>query len=130
MYQTKLELYPVPQNLAADAPMFFKSALMEVAQEWGTHKLMRITHDKTLRATVPTKNSFLYFYVDWGWNDGYAQIIQDTFSRDFGADTLAGIMGEEPRRMRRRQQRAMNERKYIADWLEDWKEFDWTTQLD
>jgi hypothetical protein len=37
LWQTRFECIPVPTRAAHDAPMYFKSALTEQAEEWGTH---------------------------------------------------------------------------------------------
>ena len=77
--QAKMECIPVPTSVERDAPLYFKSALAEVAQEWGTHQ-KTITLDgqkKTLRNAVP--KGFPYFYCGWGegGNEGFVQLIEN-----------------------------------------------------
>ena len=68
---------------------FFKSALNEQAEEWGTHTKLLSTKGKTLRQTIP-KKGFSYFHIEWD-GGGFAQIIEsNTFPKDFGIDTIAG----------------------------------------
>jgi hypothetical protein len=131
-WQTKLEAIVVPNNTWLDAPLFFKSALTEQAQDWGTHQKLMLTVDKGLRRSVP--KNFDYFYLQWDHATlaGYAQMIESTaFPRDFGADTIAGMMEMDPMRFRRNQKaRPEQERQGILGFLEKFKPFDWTVDLD
>lgn len=68
---------------------FFKSALNEQAEEWGTHTKLLSTKGKGIRQTVP--KGFSYFNVEWD-GGGFAQIIEtNDFPKDFGIDTIAGM---------------------------------------
>ena len=110
--------------------------MVEQSEEWGTHnKLLQTNPKKPLRSVVP--KSFPYFYVEWGnvstsSNTGFAQIIESTnFRHDFGLDTLAGMMEQDPVRFRRKAKFSYEEeRRGINQFLEQWKRFDWTLQLD
>ena len=135
-WQTKLEVIPVPFDVLADAPIYFKSSMVEQTEEWGTHnKILSTTSVKPLKSVIP--KNFPYFHVEWGSvatsaNTGYAQIIESTdFSPDFGLDTLAGMMELDPIRFQRKRKVSMEqERQGIADFLAKWKAFDWTLALD
>lgn len=150
--QAKMIAIPVPRRVERDAPLFFKSALAEVAQEWGVHgqKPIILNDKKTLRNSVP--RGFPYFYCGWE-GGGYVQLIENEeddddgdgydgsaglkasgvskrFSRDFGIDTIAGMMELDPVRFHRRQWSAEGDRRAIAKFCEKWKPFDWTLELD
>lgn len=139
-WQTKLEAIPVPLDQWHDAPLFFKSALAEQAQEWGTHqKLMHTTAAKGLRRTVP--KNFSYFYLEYSNNgDGFAHMIESpslssssgrVFPKDFAANTIAGMLKLDPIRFRRKERsNDAAEKQAIHEFLEKWKPFDWTLQLD
>jgi len=150
-WQTRLEVVFVPHEVAADAPLYFKTALTEQAEEWGTHQKLIKTgrraaknnNQKELRATVPA--NFAYFYVEFGGDsgDGYVQLIESrSFPQDFGADTVLGMMRMDPLRFRSSSQAATKrgasaarsaddeERQRIRQFLDLWKPFDWTTELD
>jgi len=138
-WQTKLEAIPVPLDQWHDSPLFFKSALAEQAQEWGTHqKLMYTTATKGLRQTIPKK--FSYFYLEYSNNgNGFAQIIESpsssssvrVFPKDFAVDTIAGMLKLDPIRFRRKERsNDAAEKHAIHEFLEKWKPFDWTLQLD
>lgn len=150
--QAKMEVIPVPKRVERDAPLFFKSALAEVAQEWGTRqKPIVLNEKKTLRNSVP--KGFPYFYCGWE-GGGYVQLIENeddgdddddggggsvgirasggskSLSRDFGIDTIAGMMELDPIRFQRRQRSSDGDRSAISQFVNKWKPFDWTLQLD
>jgi len=88
LWQTRMDVVPVPLNVEQDAQIFFKSALNEVAEEWGTHTKLISTKGKNIRQTVP--KGFSYFNIEWD-TGGFAQIIEtQSFPKDFGLDTIAG----------------------------------------
>lgn len=135
-WQTKVEVIPVPFAQLQDAPIYFKSALVEQAEEFGTHtKLLQTSSTKQLRSVIPKK--FPYFSIDWGNisssnSTGYAQIIESSgFPRDFGLDTLAGMMEVDPIRFNRKSKFAKGfEAKLVTDFSAKWKSFDWTRRLE
>ncbi len=145
--QAKMEVIPVPPRVERDAPLFFKSALSEVAQEWGAHgqKPIVLNDKKTLRNSVP--RGFPYFYIGWE-GGGFVQMIENeddgdddnnglrasggskSFGRDFGIDTIAGMMELDPVRFQRRQRSSDGDRSAILKFCDKWKPFDWTLELD
>jgi hypothetical protein len=130
-WQTRLEAIPVPRK-QNDAPMYFKQAMLEQAEEWGTHNKVLSTTNKGLRGTVPNQN-FNYFFVEWEPNVGFCQIIESQqFPKDFGVDTIAGMLQMDPLRFRRKQQRQsqQEEKQTVLDFLEKWKSVDWTLELE
>lgn len=135
-WQTKIEVIPVPFSQLQDAPIYFKSALVEQAEEFGTHtKLLKTSGNKQLRSVIPKK--FPYFSIDWGnisssSSTGYAQIIESSsFPRDFGLDTLAGMMELDPVRFHRKKKFPKGfEAELVADFSAKWKAFDWTQRIE
>ena len=135
-WQTKMECIPVSFSQLQDTPIYFKSAMTEQVETWGTHnRIMSATAQKPLRAVLP--KNFPYFSVFWGSiasspNTGYAQIIESTeFRHDFGIDTLAGMMELDPIRFQRKNKFSHEEeRQNIATFLSKWKSVDWTIELD
>jgi hypothetical protein len=141
-----MEVIPVPLRVEEDAPFYFKSSLGEMAQEWGTHqKAIVLNTPKTLRNAVP--KGFPYFYC--GWNGGgYVQLIEGEDDglggsgdggsknkyRDFGLDTVSGMLGFDPYRMRKKsrggREEIEEEKRVILQFCERWKEVDWTRELD
>ena len=63
---------------------------------------------------------------------GYAQIIESSdFPRDFGLDTLAGMMEVDPIRFHRKAKFPKGlEAKLVAEFSAKWKSVDWTQRLE
>jgi hypothetical protein len=130
IWQTRLEAVMVPLSVLQDAPMYFRSALAEQAEEWGTHQKLR-TITNGIRHAVPAH--FSYFYVEYAPDHGHLQMIENAkFPQDFGADTVAGILDLEPMRLRGRQPRdaasSNDEQGWKDSFLAKFKAVDWTTQ--
>eukprot|EP00558_Chaetoceros_sp_UNC1202_P011130 CAMPEP_0197253884 /NCGR_PEP_ID=MMETSP1429-20130617/66601_1 /TAXON_ID=49237 /ORGANISM="Chaetoceros sp., Strain UNC1202" /LENGTH=111 /DNA_ID=CAMNT_0042716703 /DNA_START=29 /DNA_END=364 /DNA_ORIENTATION=+ len=108
--------------------------MTEQAEEWGTHTKVLSTRGKGLRRTIP--KGFPYFNVEWD-DGGFAQIIENESNsnsfKDFGLDTIAGMMGLDPMKFNRRKKEDTSfdsERAAVLDFVKTWKEFDWTLALD
>ena len=128
LWQARMDVVPVPKRVEQDAAMYFKSALTEQAEEWGTHTKLLSTRDKGVRRTVP--KGFSYFNVEWE-GGGFAQIIEsNAFPKDFALDTIAGMMQLDPVRFNRKQRAADGDRAAVLDFCKRWKDFDWTLELD
>jgi len=129
-WHTKMEAIPVPKEVEHDAPIYFKSALTDQAQDWGTHTQILSTTTKGLNATIP--KSFPYFYVQWD-TGGYVQIIESNFPKHFGNDVVAAMMGLHPLRLKPKNNHvgpAENEKNKILQFCQRFKPFDWTYELD
>lgn len=135
-WQTKLEVMLVPKTVAQDSPLYFQSALQQQAEEWGTHQKVMDTTIKGLRRTVPSQ--FPYVYLQYDTNSkknrtgGCAQIIEsDRFPVEFAIDTVLGMMVEDPLRFRKKKtDGTTGEQQHIREFLNKWKQFDWTVELD
>ncbi|GFH54255.1 hypothetical protein CTEN210_10731 [Chaetoceros tenuissimus] len=128
LWQARMDCIPVPTIVEQDAQIFFKSAMTEQAEEWGTHNKILSTTGKGLRRTIP--KGFSYFNIEWD-DGGFAQIIESNkFPKDFGLDTIAGMMELDPMRFNRKQKSADFDRGAVLDFLKRWKEVDWTVHLD
>ena len=128
LWQARMEVVPVPKRFEQDAAMYFKSALVEQAEEWGTHTKLLSTKDKGLRRTIP--KAFSYFNCEFA-NGGFAQIIETSnFPRDFALDTIAGMMQLDPVRFKRKQKPRDGDKAMVLSFAKKWKEFDWTLELD
>jgi len=138
LWQARMEVIPVPLSVEQDAAIYFKSALNEQAEEWGTHnRILPTSKARGLRQMIPTKKGFHYFHVEWeangraGGSDGFAQMIEtNSFPKDFALDTVAGMMDLDPVRMKRRQKPPDEDRSAVLEFVAKWKEFDWTLALD
>ena len=122
-YQARLEIVVVNEDAFYDAPLFFKTALNEQAEEWGTHnKLLKI---QSLRTSIP--KNFSYFYLDYGGKNHYLQVIENkSFPRDFAVDTIAGMLDVTPLRLRKQTVASTSESEVVQEFLKGWKEVDFT----
>lgn len=130
-WQTKLEVIPVKRKLWRDSELYFRQTLVEQADEFGTHNKLLSTKGKGIRRTVP--KGFPYFFIEWDApHQGYAQIIESSdFPVDFAADTVAGMAHLDPLRFKKKQKfTAEQERGHILTFLEKWKPYDWTEEMD
>jgi hypothetical protein len=61
-----VECVPVPVEVGADAPIYFKQGLDEAESEWSQHHAKRIidTSKQGLRGSIPV--GFAYFHVEFG----------------------------------------------------------------
>jgi len=128
LWQARMEAVPVPLRVEQDAAMYFKSALTEQAEEWGTHTKLLSTKEKGLRRTIP--KGFSYFNCEFE-GGGFAQIIETSaFPRDFALDTIAGMLQLDPVRFKRKQRPKDGDKAMALSFAKRWKEFDWTLELD
>ena len=129
------QVVPVPRHAESDAPIFFKSALNERAEEWGTHtKIIDTGKRGGVRFSVP--KNFTYFSVDWK-DGGMAQIIEGEGGagvnkewRSWGLGVCAGMIGCDIMKFNKKEWDEAKDRKNVLDFLEIFKEFDWTAELD
>ncbi len=96
----RVDVFPLPLALAADAPIFFRKAILD-SEEWTTNRALIDTAGKGLRRVIPP--GFSYFHASWR-GGGFVHPVEDdaTFPRSLGADIVCGIRGEGPARTGRR----------------------------
>jgi Protein similar to CwfJ C-terminus 1/Protein similar to CwfJ C-terminus 2 len=116
VWQTKIECFAVPSKIGYDAELYFRSALMELVQEWGTHqRLMRTSNStdprdledakpaQSLRRTIPKGFPYIHMQYDSSGgtgnyvtrNEGYVLIIEQKskdFPKNFAYETIGGMI--------------------------------------
>jgi hypothetical protein len=134
---TSIQCFAVPEEVEEDSPLYFKQALDDADEEWSQHKkIYQLTRQKTLRSTIP--KNFAYFAVEW-LGGGYAHVIEDEdkFSRNFGADVISGMLGNDGGircdTKGRAKEKGGNsfeaDKARVMTFLSSWKPHDWTTEL-
>lgn len=129
-----VECIPLPQDIAKQAPLYFKKAIDEAEDEWSQHNSKKLidTSVKGLRGSVP--KDFPYFHVEFGLNKGFVHVIDDEqqFKANFGLNVIRGMLKlpEEDSYGRRKHDSEETQRQAVSSFARDWAPFDWTKQLE
>ncbi|KAF9596573.1 hypothetical protein IFM89_012304 [Coptis chinensis] len=129
-----VECVPLPQELAREAPLYFKKAIDEAEEEWSQHNAKKLidTSVKGLRGSIP--KNFPYFHVEFGLDKGFVHVIDDEkqFTSNLGLNVLRGILQLPEKDMFRRRKHDSLEaqKKAVLSFAQEWEPFDWTKALD
>jgi len=124
-WHTYIDAIPVPRDVAGDAPLYFKKALLEADVEWSAHESKRVidTRDKGgIAKCVP--DQFAYFHAEFGPNGGFAHVVEDeaTWSKHFGMEVLGGMMDLPPNAYIRPKRQSMEgDIKRVCSFLRKWE---------
>ncbi|KAL1342900.1 uncharacterized protein [Arachis hypogaea] len=128
-----VECIPLPQDIAKEAPLYFKKAIDEAEDEWSQHNAKKLidTSQKGLRNSIP--KHFPYFHVEFGLNKGFVHVIDDEkqFKSNLGLNVIRGMLksAEEDMYRRRRYEAVDVQKQAVASFSKEWEPFDWTKQL-
>ncbi|KAL9256145.1 CWF19-like protein [Drosera capensis] len=128
-----IECIPLPQEIAKEAPLYFKKAIDEAEDEWSQHNAKKLidTSQKGLRGSIP--KNFPYFHVEFGLNRGFVHVIDDEkeFKTSLGLNVIRGMLqlSEEDMYRRRRYESVESQKQAVASFSREWDPFDWTKQL-
>ncbi|XP_061365869.1 uncharacterized protein LOC133309144 [Gastrolobium bilobum] len=128
-----VECIPLPQDIAKEAPLYFKKAIDEAEDEWSQHNAKKLidTSQKGLRNSIP--KHFPYFHVEFGLNKGFVHVIDDEkqFKSSLGLNVIRGMLhlAEEDMYRRRRYEELDVQKQAVATFSKEWEHFDWTKQL-
>ncbi|XP_052199215.1 uncharacterized protein LOC127806162 [Diospyros lotus] len=129
-----VECIPLPQDIAKQAPLYFKKAIDEAEDEWSQHNAKKLinTSEKGLRGSIP--KDFPYFHVEFGLDKGFVHVIDDEkqFQSNFGLNVIRGMLRlpEEDMFSRRKRDSLETQKQAVSSFARDWEPFDWTKQLD
>ncbi|CAL5392560.1 unnamed protein product [Camellia sinensis] len=129
-----VECIPLPQDIAKQAPLYFKKAIDEAEDEWSQHNSKKLidTSEKGLRGSIP--KDFPYFHVEFGLNKGFVHVMDDEkqFKSNFGLNVIRGMLRlpEEDMYGRRKHDSVETQKQAVVSFVKDWEPFDWTKQLD
>ncbi|XP_010523627.1 PREDICTED: CWF19-like protein 2 isoform X2 [Tarenaya hassleriana] len=128
-----IECIPLPQDIAKEAPLYFKKAIDEAEDEWSQHNAKKLidTSVKGLRNSIP--KDFPYFHVEFGLNRGFVHVIDDEkqFNGNLGMNVIRGMLQlpEEDMYRRRRYETEESQKQAMVSFSREWEPFDWTKQL-
>jgi diadenosine tetraphosphate (Ap4A) HIT family hydrolase len=127
----QVECVPLSEDEFAEAPMYFRKAILESDEEWAQNKRLVETNGRGIRKSVPS--GFSYFFVEFGvGGDGYAHVIEDIsqFPLDMGREVVCGVLGEPAQLvMHARRESRHAEVEAVRGFREMWRPFDWTIKL-
>ncbi|KAG2401287.1 uncharacterized protein HKW66_Vig0196770 [Vigna angularis] len=128
-----VECIPLPQDIAKEAPLYFKKAIDEAEDEWSQHNAKKLidTSQKGLRNSIP--KHFPYFHVEFGLNKGFVHVIDDEkqFNGSLGLNVLRGMLqlAEEDMYRRRRYEAMEVQKQLVASFSKDLEHQDQTLGL-
>ncbi|EFX02383.1 cell cycle control protein [Grosmannia clavigera kw1407] len=129
---------PIPYDLGATAPAFFKDAMLSADEEWSQHKKL-IDTGKRAREGLG-KQAFRksiakempYFHVWFTVDGGLGHIVEDAGrwpKGDLFAREIIGGMLDVDASIIRRQGRWTRDDARLGDFQKRWRKFDWTRIL-
>ncbi|KAJ1985583.1 Pre-mRNA-splicing factor cwf19 [Dimargaris cristalligena] len=151
---TAIECIPVPRDLYADLPAYFKEGLLDADDEWTQHrKIIDTTINTSSPSAEDTGRSGLtrrtggfrrsmtakvpYFHLWTDLDGGMGHVIENNqlFPHYFGKQIIAGMLDLPPKSYRKPAWVPSNpslERRRVREFKErtNWAKFDWTQLLD
>lgn len=130
-----IDVVPLPNGSVDETKMFFREALLSADDEWTQHKrVIELSSDRPLRRAVPSKCP--YVAIEWGTEGartGLAHVVENEalISSDFCRDVVAGMLSQDPMRMRRGEV-DRNEAKETAEakhFQQKFAPYDWTQYI-
>lgn len=115
------------------SPFIQSQGIDEAESEWSQHHAKRLidTRQKGLRGSVPP--NFPYFYVQFGYTDGFVHVIDDEkkFDPNFGRQIMIGLLKLPAEEMHRRakSENASIQQQWVDDFQKQYEKYDWTKQL-
>jgi len=125
-----IECIPIPMDAGAQAPGFFKKAILECDTEYSENSKLIDTRGRGIKKSIPKE--FPYFHVEFGINGGYAHVIEDEskFSFLLGRQVVCGLLRRNANEAKLRTSHLEQEKTAVLRFVDQFKEFDWTVELD
>ncbi|KAF7827697.1 CWF19-like protein 2 isoform X1 [Senna tora] len=128
-----IECIPVPQDVAKEAPLYFKKEIDEAESWWSQHDAKKLidTSEKGLRNCIP--KDFPYFHVEFGLNKGFVHVIDDEkqFNSNLGLNVIRGMLdlAEEDMHRRRRYDTVEVQKQAVSSFCKDFDHLFYTNQF-
>ncbi|KAH6856181.1 CwfJ C-terminus 1-domain-containing protein-like protein [Chaetomium sp. MPI-CAGE-AT-0009] len=129
---------PVPYDLGATAPAFFREAMLSADEEWAQHRkildtakraregLGKLAFRRTLAREMP------YFHVWFDLDGGLGHIVEDAERWPkgdlFARGIIGGMLDCEPDVIKRQGRWSRNDDR-VEGFKKRWRKFDWTRVL-
>lgn len=130
---------PIPYDLGATAPAFFREAMLAADEEWAQHRkvidtgrrareggLGRLAFRRSLAKEMP------YFHVWFDLDGGLAHVVEDPdkWPRGdlFAREVIGGMLDSEPDVIKRQGRWTRNDDR-VEGFKKRWRKFDWTRVL-
>ncbi|KAJ1720154.1 Pre-mRNA-splicing factor cwf19, partial [Coemansia erecta] len=138
-----IECIPVPSDVAAGSAAYFRQALLDVADEWSTHRKVIDTRVKVVdgkrkggfRGSMSKRVPYFHVWLDV--HGGLGHVIEEPkrFPRNLGREVVAGMLDLPPSAARspRPASESQDQRVDRATQWKDtfgWAAHDWTAALD
>lgn len=125
-----IECIPLSIQVFQEAPGYFKKALMESDTEYSDNIKVIDTRGKGIKKSIP--RGFPYFHVEFGINGGFAHVIEDEskFSYLLGREVVCGMLKRNSNEAKLRGQSFEEEKRCVLQFVDSFKDFDWTTELE
>ncbi|KAJ2396048.1 Pre-mRNA-splicing factor cwf19 [Coemansia sp. RSA 2603] len=138
-----IECIPVPSDVAAGSSAYFRQALLEVAEEWSTHRKVIDTRVRVVDGRRQggfrgaMSKSVPYFHVWLDVHGGLGHVIEEPrrFPRHLGREVIAGMLDLSPTAARTSRPAAESHDQRVdraTQWKNrfGWAAHDWTAALD
>lgn len=129
---------PIPFDLGATAPAFFREAILESASNWTQHKpiIDTLKASRSGQGKSAFRRSLAkempYFHVWFELDGGMAHIVEDerAWPRGdlFAREVLGGMLDADIEVVRRQGRWTKGDRR-AEKWRKGWRKFDWTRVL-
>jgi hypothetical protein len=129
---------PVPYDLGATAPAFFREAMLAADEEWAQHRkiidtgkraregLGKMAFRRTLAREMP------YFHVWFDLDGGLGHVVEDAERWPkgdlFAREIIGGMLDCEPDAIKRQGRWSRNDDR-VDGFKKRWRKFDWTRVL-
>lgn len=129
---------PIPWDLGATAPAFFREAMLSSDEEWSQHKKVIDTGKKAreglgkLAFRRSIAKEMPYFHVWFGLDGGLGHIVEDSsrWPRGdlFAREILGGMLDCEPDNIKKQGRWSRSDTR-AEGFKKKWRKFDWTRVL-
>lgn len=134
-----LQAVPIPWDLGATAPAFFREAMLAADEEWAQHRKVidtgaRVARDGKLAFRRSIAREAPYFHVWFSLDGGLGHVVEDEgrWPRGdlFAREVIGGMLDVMPDVIKKQGRwRRGEDAKRVDAFRKRWRKFDWTRVL-